>query len=575
MPNLNTKAQQANTYDAIVVGSGISGGWAAKELTEKGLNVLLLERGKNIEHVKGYSGMNNNPWDLKFRGRIPESLREKHRIQSRCYAFNTDNADFWVNDQENPYEEKKPFNWLRGYHLGGRSLMWGRQSYRWSKMDFESNARDGHGVDWPIRYEDLAPWYDYVETFAGISGNRDGLEQLPDGQFLPPMELNCVEQHMSEKIRDNWEDRRLIIGRAAHLTAPQEQHTRLGRGKCQYRNRCHWGCPYGAYFSSNSATLPAAFQTGRLTLRTDAIVSEVMYDKDKQRASGVRIIDQHTKQTEEYFARIVFLNASTLGSTYILLNSISDRFPNGFGNDSGVIGHYLMDHHFEVGATAAMDGFDDKYYIGRRANGIYIPRFRNLPGKEQQQDFVRGYGFQGGASRGGWGGPAGRPGFGEQLKSDMATPGDWGIWIGGWGECLPHFDNKVSLDTSRTDPWGLPVLSIDCEFRENEIAMREDIMLTAQEMLEASGARDIRPFNDIAAAPPGHCIHEMGTCRMGRDPKTSALNGNNQMWAAPNVFVTDGACMASSACQNPSLTYMALTARAADFAVAALKRGDL
>jgi choline dehydrogenase-like flavoprotein len=575
MPNINNKAQQANTYDAIVVGSGISGGWAAKELTEKGLKVLMLERGQNLEHVKDYKGMNNNPWDLKLRGRIPDELREQHEIQSRCYAFSPDNSDFWVNDKENPYQETKPFNWLRGYHLGGRSLMWGRQSYRWSKMDFESNARDGFGVDWPIRYEDLAPWYDYVETFAGISGNKDGLEQLPDGQFLPPMELNCVEQHMAGKLKENWADRRMIIGRAAHLTQPKDVHTKLGRGKCQHRNRCHWGCPYGAYFSSNAATLPAARSTGNLTLRTDAIVSEVIYDKDKQRASGVRIIDRNTKQTEEYFAKIIFLNASTIGTTYILLNSTSERFPDGFGNDSGVIGHYLMDHHFEVGAYGIFEGFEDQYYFGRRPNGIYIPRFRNLPGKEQQKDFVRGYGFQGGAGRDGWGRAANQPGIGASLKETMATPGAWGMWIGGWGECLPHFDNKVSLDTSKTDQWGMPILQIDCEFRENEIAMRKDVLTTAQEMLEAAGAKTILPFDDIKAAPPGHCIHEMGTCRMGKDPKTSALNQYNQMWASPNVFVTDGACMASSACQNPSLTYMAITARAADYAVKALKRGDL
>ncbi|TAK50554.1 MAG: GMC family oxidoreductase [Saprospiraceae bacterium] len=575
MSNINGKAQQARTYDAIVAGSGISGGWAAKELTEKGLDVLLLERGRNLEHVKDYKGALNNPWDLKYRGRITEELKASHEIQSQCYAFQPDNADFWINDKENPYIQGKPFNWLRGDHLGGRSLMWGRQSYRWSEMDFESNARDGHGTDWPIRYKDLAPWYDYVETFAGISGSPEGLPQLPDGKFLPPMEMNCVETHIAGAMKKNWDARRMIIGRVANLTQPTEVQTKLGRGKCQFRNRCHWGCPYGAYFSSLSATLPAARNTGKLTIRTDANVSEVIFDNEKQRASGVRIINRKTKQTEEFFAKIVFLNASTLGTAFILLNSKSSRFPDGLGNDSGVIGHYLMDHHYGVGATGVYDGFNDQYYSGRRANGIYVPRFRNLPGREQEKDFVRGYGFQGGAGRGGWDRNLGQPGFGESLKKEMMEPGHWGMWLGGWGECLPHFDNKVSLDTAKTDQYGLPVLKVDCEFRDNEIAMRQDIMQAASEILEASGSKEIHPFDDLATNPPGHCIHEMGTCRMGKDPKTSALNGWNQMWAVKNVFVTDGACMASSACQNPSLTYMALTARAANRAVDELKRGNL
>lgn len=575
MPNINGKAQQSNTYDAIVVGSGMSGGWAAKELTEKGLKVLVLERGKNVEHIKDYKGMNNNPWDKPYRGKIHPDLVKRHPVQSKCYAFLEDNHDFWVDDIDHPYEQEKPFSWLRGYHVGGRSLMWHRMSFRWSEMDFESNARDGHGADWPIRYKDLAKWYDYVEEFVGVTGSQEGLPQLPDGNFQPPFELNCLEQHTADKLRENWEDRRMIIGRAAHLTKPTAVQKALGRGKCMTRNRCHNGCPFGAYFSSNSATLPAARNTGNLTLRPNAIVSEVIFDNDKQRAKGVRVIDQQTKKTEEYFAKIVFLNASTLGTTSILLNSTSERFPNGFGNDSGVIGHYLMDHHFEVGAEGKHDGFADKYYHGRRPIGIYVPRYSNLPGKKQEKKFVRGYGFQGSCSRSGWGRTMGGTGFGTALKEQLQQPGDWGIWLGGWGEQLPHFDNKVSLDTSKTDQWGMPILKIDCEFKENEIAMREDIMKTSVEMLEAAGYKDIKPFDDLATTPPGHCIHEMGTARMGKDPKTSALNKWNQMWAAKNVFVTDGACMASSACQNPSLTYMALTARAADFAVKELKRMNL
>lgn len=575
MSNLNLKSQKENTYDAIVVGSGISGGWAAKELCEKGLKVLLLERGKNIEHPKYPTGGLTNPWDKKHRGMETREQVKNHPIQSKCYAFAEDSSEFWVNDLENPYEETKPFNWLRGYHLGGRSLMWGRQSYRWSEMDFESNAKDGFGVDWPIRYKDLAPWYDYVETFAGISGSKEGLAQLPDGQFLPPMEMNCVEQHTAKKIAENWKNRRMIIGRAAHLTKPTALYTALGRGKCQHRNRCHWGCPFGAYFSSNSATLPAAAATGNLTIRTDAIVNSLILDEDKKKAKGVRIIDRLTKETEEYYSKIVFLNASTIGTSFILLNSKSDRFPNGFGNDSDVVGRHLMDHHFEVGAKGTMEGFEDKYIRGRRPNGIYIPRFRNLPGQEQSKDFVRGYGFQGSCWREGWGRGTNFIGFGKSLKEEMTQPGEWKVWIGGWGEHLPYAENRVTLDETKRDQWGQPIVKIDCEFKENEMAMRKDVKQSATEMLEAAGFSNIENFDDLESAPPGHCIHEMGTVRMGKDPKTSALNKWNQMWGAKNVFITDGSCMASSACQNPSLTYMAITARAADYAVKELKRQNL
>jgi choline dehydrogenase-like flavoprotein len=387
--------------------------------------------------------------------------------------------------------------------------------------------------------------------------------------------MNCLERHTSEAVRKNWNDRRMIIGRVAHLTAPQEVHTKLGRGKCQMRNRCYWGCPFGAYFSTLSATMPAAMATGRLTVRTDANVSEVIFDEKTQRATGVRFIDRKTKQTEEYFAKIIFLNASTVGTTFVLLNSKSSRFPNGLGNDSGEVGHNLMDHHFLVGASASHDDFGDQYWAGRRANGIYVPRFRNLPGREQRKDYVRGFGFQGSADRGGWGRVDGKSGFGEAMKREMHDPGQWSFWLGGWAECLPYHDNKITLDDTKTDPHGLPLIRIDAQFRENELAMRKDIQTCAAEILEAAGHKDIRTFDDLKGAPPGHCIHEMGTARMGRDPKTSVLNGNNQLWSVPNVFVTDGACMASNACQNPSLTYMALTARAADIAVNKLKKGEL
>lgn len=573
--HLNLRAKPQQTYDAIVVGSGISGGWAAKELCEKGLKVLLLDRGQNLVHGRDYHATMNAPWKVPHRGWLTPELREEYPIQSQCYAFAEDNLDFWVKDTEQPYIQVKPFNWLRGSRLGGRSLLWGRQSYRWSDLDFEANARDGHGVDWPIRYKDLAKWYDYVETFAGISGAADGIPHLPDGKFLPPMEMNCLENHIAESMKKNWKDRRMIIGRVANLTRADLQHQALNRGKCQYRNRCQWGCPYGAYFSSVSATLPAAQKTGNLTIRTDAIVNSVIYDEQKKRASGVRVIDANTKQTEEFFAKIIFLNASTLGTAFILLNSISNRFPNGFGNDNGVIGHYLMDHHKQAGANGTHEGFQEQYYAGRRANGTYIPRFRNLPGQLPMKDFIRGYGFQGGAGRQGWGRGAGKAGFGENLKNDIHDPGLWQMWIGGYGECLPHFDNHVSLDTSQADQWGQPLLKVDAQWRENERNMRPDMAQSAAEILEAAGFKDIRPFNDLDNNPPGHSNHEMGTCRMGRDPKTSALNAWNQMWAVKNVFVTDGACMTSSACQNPSLTYMALTARAADYAVRALKRGEI
>ncbi len=573
--HLNLRAKPRQSYDAIVVGSGISGGWAAKELCEKGLKTLLLERGQNLVHGKDYISAMNNPWDVPFGGWLTPELRRQYPIQSRCYAFAADNVDFWVKDLEQPYVQAKPFNWLRGGRLGGRSLLWGRQSYRWSDLDFGANARDGHGVDWPIRYKDLEKWYDYVEAFAGISGSKENIPQLPDGKFLPPMEMNCLEQHVAESMRRNWSDRRMIIGRVANLTQPGPQHLELSRGKCQNRNRCHWGCPYGAYFSSVSATLPAALRTGNLTIHTDAIVNSVIYDEQSQRASGVRVIDANTRQTEEFFARLIFLNASTLGTAFILLNSSSNRFPGGLGNDSGVIGHYLMDHHKQAGATGTHEGFQEQYYSGRRPNGTYIPRFRNLPGQRPMKDFIRGYGFQGGASRQGWSRGRGQPGFGESLKNNIHDPGLWQMWIGGYGECLPHFDNFVSLDTSQTDSWGQPLLKVDAQWRENEYNMRPDMAQAAAEILEAAGFKNIYPFNDPSNNPPGHSNHEMGTCRMGSDPKTSALNRWNQMWAVKNVFVTDGACMSSSGWQNPSLTYMALTARAADFAVQELKRGNI
>ncbi len=564
--NVNNKAVQQNTYDAIVVGSGISGGWAAKELCEKGLKTLVLERGRDVRHITDYTDTTKDPWQLKHHGSNDNTDKENSPIQSKCYAYNEVSGHFFVNDKDNPYNQVKPFDWIRGYHVGGRSLTWGRQCYRWSDIDFEANGKDGHGVDWPIRYKDIAPWYDYVEPFVGINGSIENLPQLPDGKFLPAMEMNCLEKHVAERINKSFADgRRMIIGRSANHTV------KVGdRGPCQYRNKCHEGCPFGGYFSSNSATLPAAAKTGNLTLRPFSTVQEVIYDKDSKKAKGVRIIDTETMKTYEYYAKIIFLNASTLGTTHILLNSTSDAFPNGLGNSSDQVGRNLMDHHYGVGAYGDYDGFEDQYYYGRRANGIYIPRFRNISDATKRSDYVRGFGYQGGGSRNRTGYA---DGVGVELKEQLTEPGKWSFGIGSWGEHLPYSENKVTLNHDKKDKWGLPTLDIDCEFKENEKAMRKDMMNSAAEMLEKAGLKNIGTYDSAPA--PGFCIHEMGTARMGKDPKTSVLNGNNQMHEVSNVFISDGACMASSACQNPSVTYMALTARACDFAVKELKKGNI
>ena len=552
----------SNTFDAIVVGSGISGGWAAKELCEKGLQTLLLERGRNVEHIKDYTDTEKDPWQLKHHNNLTLEDKTNSPIQSECYAYDEVSKKFFVNDLENPYTQKKPFKWIRGNHVGGRSLMWGRQCYRLSELDFESNAKDGFGVDWPIRYKDIAPWYSYVEKFAGISGTRDNLPMIPDGEFQTPMEMNCVETMMRDNLKTKM-GRPMVIGRVANHTA------KIGtRGPCQFRNKCHQGCPFGGYFSSNAATIPAAAATGNLTLRPNSITTEVIYDKDTKRAKGVRIMDAETKQYEEYYAKIIFLNASTLGTTHILLNSVSDAFPTGLGNSSDQVGRNLMDHHYGVGAYGSFDGFQDKYTFGRRPNGIYIPRFRNLDGGNSA-GYVRGFGYQGGASRG----RATSEGIGIELKEVVTEPGNWGVWIGSWGEMLPYEDNRATLNKEKTDKWGLPTLDIDCEFKENEFAMRKDMRNAGAEMLEAAGLKNVGSFDDLPA--PGFCIHEMGTARMGHDPKTSVLNKWNQMHDVQNVFITDGSCMTSSACQNPSVTYMALTARAVDHAVLELKKGNL
>ena len=554
-------------YDVIVVGSGISGGWAAKELTELGANVLLLERGRDVQHIKDYPTAMLQPWQLRHRGLMSRQLLESHPVQRRAGPFTALNAHFWVNDLESPYTELQPFSWFRGYQVGGRSLIWGRQSYRFSPMDFEANARDGVAVDWPIRYEDLAPWYDYVERFAGISGSRDSLSQLPDGEFLPPVPMNCVEERIADRIRTRYGGQRSIIpARTANLTIAHN-----GRGKCQYRNQCSQGCPFGAYFSTQSSTLPAALATGRLTMRTHAIVTEVVYDRDTHRARGVRVLDALDNTTREYRARVVFLCASTLNSAWILMNSATDILPDGLGSSSGELGHNIIDHHNRVGASGLMPGFDDKYHSGRRPNAIYVPRFRNIG--TDKREYLRGFGYQGGAGRAGWQRNVAELGIGPALKNALVEPGPWSIGLVGFGETLPYHDNRVVLDKNRCDKWGLPVLAMDCRIRDNELKMRVDMQNDAAEMLEGAGVTNLRSFDEFYAFGSG--IHEMGAARMGRSAKTSVLNGFNQVWDAPNVFVTDGACMTSSACQNPSLTYMALTARAAHYAAEELRRGNL
>ncbi len=568
MANFNIDAKKEVTYDAIVIGSGISGGWAAKELCEKGFKTLVLERGRMVEHVKDYPTMNDDPWDMELRGSLTPEEREKHNVNVRTGWVGSTNKHFFANDQENPYTEVKPFLWVRAHQMGGRSLLWGKQTYRWSDIDFKANAKDGYGVDWPIRYKDLAPWYTYVEKYAGISGEALGLPQLPDSHFLPPMELNCVEKHIKKRIEKSYPGRNLIIGRVAHLTEPLN-----GRGKCQYRNRCGRGCPYGAYFSSNAVTLPAANATGNLTIRPFSIVQSIIYDDKKGKATGVRIIDAETNETIEYASKIIFCNASTLGSTQILLNSTSNRFQNGFGNDSGELGHNLMDHTYRVGAMGKVEGFEDKYYKGRRPNGIYIPRYYNIDEKSKSDKFLRGFGYQGGGGRGGNTDLINQEEFGASFKDKLLKPGPWEFFITGFAECLPYHENKVYLSKEKLDKWGQPTLAIDAEFKENEKALNKQIREDAVEMLERSGLKDIIGFDNDH--PPGFGVHEMGTARMGRNPKTSVLNKFNQVHAAKNVFVTDGACMTSSSCVNPSLTYMALTARAADHAVKELNKQNI
>ena len=559
-------------FDAIVIGTGISGGWAAKELCEKGLKTLVLERGRMIKHIEDYTTMNDDPWDYKNGDVITQEIKRVQPKQSRTDYVNSESTKhFFVNDLEHPYKEEKPFNWIRGYHVGGRSLLWARHTYRLTDFDFNANLKEGIAIDWPIRYKDIAPWYDYVERYIGVSGKNENIPHFPNGIYLKPMELNCAEEVLQKKVNNSFDDRIVSNARIAHITEGTKPG--LGRVSCQYRNRCRRGCPYGAYFSSNSSTLPAAELTGNMTLKPNSLVHEIIYDKNLRKATGVRVIDSNTKEVFDYKAKVIFLCASTVGSTSILMQSISERFPNGMGNDSGELGHNLMDHHFQVGADAIIEGIEEKYYIGRKPAGFYIPRFRNVGGDSNQKNYTRGYGYQGDASRGGVSKNALELGYGSDFKRSITKPGEWSIGMQAFGEILPYHENKMYLDQDDKDSWGLPKVVFDAEIKENELNMRKDMMQQAIEMFEAAGAKEIVPYDKKYIF--GNGIHEMGTARMGDNPKNSVLNKHNQIHAVKNVYVTDGSCMTSSGNANPSLTYMALTARAVKHAIQELNRKNL
>lgn len=561
---------KANTYDAIVIGSGISGGWAAKELSEKGLNTLVLERGRMVKHGD-YPTSNLDPWDMDHRGRVlQEEIDRDYPKQSRTgYTIRQESKHWFVKDPEHPYLEDKRFDWMRGYHVGGRSIMWGRQCYRLSDLDFEANLKEGVGIDWPIRYQEIAPWYDYVEAYVGISGRKEGLKHLPDGPFIKPMELNVAEKYVRDRISEVYDDRMITNARIANLSEPKD------RGKCVYRNRCIRGCPYGGYFSSVSATIPDAEKTGNTTIRPHSIAHSIIYAPSTGKATGIRVIDAESKEEVVFNAKIIFLTASCLGSTQILMNSKSSTFPEGLGNTNDMLGRNLMDHHFMIRASGHVPGLEDYYYKGRRPGGIYMPRFRNVDERTRMKDFTRGYGLQGGGGRGAaWEQNIAELSYGKQGKEELFKPGGpWRFGMIAFGECLPYEENRVYQDPDETDQWGIPLLRFDAEWKENELAMRQDMREQLPEMLERVGMQDVQ-LNDTMSYP-GQGIHEMGTARMGKNSKTSILNKWNQVHDVPNVFVTDGACMTSAGCQNPSITYMALTARACDYAIQELNRQNL
>lgn len=560
-----------HVYDAIVIGSGISGGWAAKELCEKGLKTLVLERGRNVVHLKDYPTALKNPWDFPHHGQMPLSVKKDNPILSRCYAFEEATEHFFLKDKEHPYIQDKPFDWIRGYQVGGKSLLWARQTQRWSRFDFEGPGRDGFAVDWPVRYNDIAPWYDHVEKFVGISGNKDGLETLPDGQFLPPWEMNAVEREMKKNIMHHYRDRNVIIGRCAHLTEPREIHLQQGRGQCQARNKCTRGCPFGGYFSSNSSTLPWAEKTGNLTLRPGSVVHSIIYDDKKEKVTGVRVVDAHTKSITEYYAKVIFVNGSTLNTNLILLNSISSRFPNGLGNDNGLLGKYIAFHNYRGSLNASFDGFEDSYYYGRRPCAVMMPNFRNV--HKQELDFMRGYMVFFSAYRERWGHHADGEQVGASFKDNISEPGNWKVFMMMQGETIPKAQNFVELSKDQKDEWGIPLLKVSVGYDENDEKLLKDFLEQGAEMLERAGCKNITHHDSKQA--PGLDIHEMGGVRMGRDPGTSLLNKWNQLHSCKNVFVTDGACMTSTGTQNPSITYMAFAARAANHAVEELKKGNI
>lgn len=566
-PAVHSTTTASHSYDAILIGSGISGGWAAKELCEKGLKTLLLERGRDVVHLKDYPTATKNPWDFPHRGKMPDAFIKENPVLTKCYALSEASEHFFVKDHQHPYIQEAPFDWIRGYQVGGKSLLWARATQRWSRFDFEGPARDGFAVDWPIRYEDLAPWYSHVELFAGISGNKDGLETLPDGEFLPPWEMNCAEKELQQKIMANYKDRYVVQGRCAHLTKPNAIHLQQGRGQCQARNLCERGCPFGGYFSSNSSTIPWAQKTGNLTLRPDSVVHSIIYDEQQGKATGVRVIDAVTRKATEFFAKIIFVNAACLNTNLILLNSVSRRFPNGLGNDSGLLGKYVAFHNYRGTLTANYDGPKDKYYYGRKPTAAMMPNFRNV--YRQEMDFLRGYMVHFSASRG----RASAEGIGGNYKDAITEAGDWHIFMMMQGETIPKETNHLRLSKDQKDEWGIPQLVVSVKYDENDEKLLKDFLEQGAEMLQKAGASDIRP-NDSKQAP-GLDIHEMGGVRMGHDPKTSLLNRWNQLHHCNNVFVTDGACMTSVSTQNPSLTFMAITARAANHAVEELKKGNL
>lgn len=572
MPYFNIDSQKARTYDAIVIGSGISGGWAAKELTEKGLKTLVLERGRDVKHVTDYPTTNKMPWEFEHRERMPREVVEANPIVSKCYNFKESSAHFFVKDKEHPYVQEKPFDWIRGYQVGGKSLIWARHTQRWSQHDFDGPARDGFAVEWPIGYDDIAPWYSHVEKFAGISGNRDGLEALPDGEFLPPFEMSCVEKYFKEKVAQNYKDRHIIIARAAHITDPQQIHHDQGRAKCQHRTMCERGCPFGGYFSSNASTIPWAMKTGNMTLRPQSVVHSIIYDEKKQKATGVRVIDADTKQMMDFYARIIFVNAAAINTNLVLLNSTSSRFPNGLGNDSGTLGKYVAFHNYRARVSGEYEGFLDSTTDGRRPTSSYIPRFRNLLKQDADADFLRGYAAGFNASRASHTDTSGE---GATLKQNLLNPtlGNWRVGSHMMGETIPKETNYVALDPDLKDPYGVPQLKISVDYDDNDEKMVRDYLAQMTDMFTRAGFTNLRTSDSKQA--PGLDIHEMGGVRMGKDPKTSMLNQWNQLHAVPNVFVTDGASMTSTSTQNPSLTYMALTARAADYAVQEMKKRNL